>query len=149
MSRDSTAASSPPAIATFTGAVEAQFLQYQSSVQEWVASQEALLRERRDTLDRREKDFAQQERRLAERIEQWEQQQTALAKFTDMEEVVDLNVGGHIFTAKRSTLCQAGGMLSIMFSGRWDDARFARDAVGRIYLELDGDCFAIILDWFI
>ena len=147
MSRDSTAASSPPAIATFTGAVEAQFLQYQSSVQEWVASQEALLQERRDTLDRREKDVAEQERRLAERIEQWEQQQTAWAKFIEMEEVVDLNVSGHICTAKRSTLCQAGGMLSIMFSGRWDDARVARDAAGRIYLELDGDCFAIILDW--
>eukprot|EP00930_Biecheleria_cincta_P095563 TRINITY_DN87511_c0_g1_i1.p1 TRINITY_DN87511_c0_g1~~TRINITY_DN87511_c0_g1_i1.p1 ORF type:complete len:415 (-),score=98.72 TRINITY_DN87511_c0_g1_i1:539-1783(-) len=60
-------------------------------------------------------------------------------------DILQLNVGGRLFTTKRSTLMQGeGSVLEGMFSGRWDQA-FDKDPEGRIFLDLDPDCFAEVL----
>ena len=39
-------------------------------------------------------------------------------------DIIELNVGGHKLTTKRSTLCQVeGSLLASMFSGRWEQGR--------------------------
>jgi len=60
-------------------------------------------------------------------------------------DVLQLNVGGRIFTTKRHTLTQVeGSVLEGMFSGRWDSG-FDTDDTGRLFLDLDPDCFAEVL----
>lgn len=61
------------------------------------------------------------------------------------DEVVEMNVGGQVLSATRSTLVQIeGSFLSAMFSGRWDRGH-KRDSAGRIFVDADPYCFAQIL----
>ena len=57
-------------------------------------------------------------------------------------DVVELNVGGRLFTTTRATLsAQPGSMLEALFSGR--HARpCLTDAAGRPFLDRDGELFA-------
>lgn len=60
-------------------------------------------------------------------------------------DVLKLNVGGRIFATRRCTLTQIeGSVLEGMFSGRWDRS-FDMDDEGRVFLDLDPDCFAEVL----
>lgn len=61
-------------------------------------------------------------------------------------EVVELNVGGRLFTTTRSTLCKhSGSMLAAMFSGDMQPAQ--TDTQGRLFIDRNGDWFAVILSY--
>eukprot|EP00927_Polykrikos_kofoidii_P051159 TRINITY_DN44963_c0_g1_i1.p1 TRINITY_DN44963_c0_g1~~TRINITY_DN44963_c0_g1_i1.p1 ORF type:complete len:507 (-),score=72.03 TRINITY_DN44963_c0_g1_i1:134-1621(-) len=62
-------------------------------------------------------------------------------------DVVTINVGGHLFTVKRETMCICdGSFLTDLFSGRWD-ATIQRDKEGRIFLDFDPAVFEHLLSW--
>ena len=59
--------------------------------------------------------------------------------------VVTLNVGGHIFVTKRTTLVQENdSMLSAMFSGRYN---LEQDLQGKYFIDRDGTHFGHILNY--
>jgi len=60
---------------------------------------------------------------------------------------VEVNAGGKIMVAKRSTLTHMKGTrLEALFSGRWDD-KLARDSQGCIFLDVNPTCFRAIIDY--
>ena len=60
---------------------------------------------------------------------------------------VEVNAGGKIIVAKRSTLTHMKGTrLEALFSGRWDK-KLSRDGHGRIFLDVDPTCFQAIVDY--
>ncbi|KAL7493567.1 hypothetical protein ACHAWT_002579 [Skeletonema menzelii] len=62
-------------------------------------------------------------------------------------DIIEINVGGKIIAAKRGVLCQwKGTRLEALFSGRWDKM-LERDSGGRTFLDLNGDCFQVIVDY--
>jgi hypothetical protein len=62
-------------------------------------------------------------------------------------DIIELNVGGHKLTTKRSTLCQVeGSLLASMFSGRWEDS-LERDQDGAIFFDSNPQYFLVILDY--
>jgi hypothetical protein len=61
-------------------------------------------------------------------------------------DIIELNVGGHKLTTKRSTLCQVeGSLLASMFSGRWEDS-LERDKDGAIFFDFNPQYFLVILE---
>jgi len=63
------------------------------------------------------------------------------------DDVVEINAGGKVVTAKRSTLTQLKGTrLKALFSGRWDK-KLQRDSNGRIFLDVNSVCFQAIVDY--
>ncbi|KAJ7995682.1 hypothetical protein DPEC_G00247110 [Dallia pectoralis] len=61
--------------------------------------------------------------------------------------VVQLNVGGHVFTMSRSTLCQSpDSLLASMFS-IGSQPKLPKDAKGRYFIDRDGSHFAAILQF--
>lgn len=63
----------------------------------------------------------------------------------DSSDILELNVGGRAFTTKRGTLTLVkDSLLAQMFSGRWE-CSLSLDREGRIFLDWDPDCFAVIL----
>jgi hypothetical protein len=63
------------------------------------------------------------------------------------DDLVEVNAGGKIIVAKRSTLIQIQGTrLEALFSGRWDK-KLSRDGHGRIFLDVDPTCFQAIVDY--
>jgi hypothetical protein len=63
------------------------------------------------------------------------------------DDLVEINAGGKIIVARRSTLTQMNGTrLEALFSGRWDK-RLLRDARGRIFLDVNSQCFQSIVDY--
>ena len=62
-------------------------------------------------------------------------------------DILEINAGGKVVTMKRATLLQLqGSRLEAMFSGRWDK-KLTRDNYGRIFLDVNGDCFQAIVDY--
>ena len=62
-------------------------------------------------------------------------------------DVLEINAGGKVITVKRATLMQLqDSRLEAMFSGRWDK-KLTRDSNGRIFLDVNGDCFQAIVDF--
>mmetsp|Transcript_43770 Transcript_43770/g.123978 ORF Transcript_43770/g.123978 Transcript_43770/m.123978 type:complete len:505 (+) Transcript_43770:313-1827(+) len=58
-----------------------------------------------------------------------------------MKEVLEFNLSGELFRARRSALCAAkGSVLAVMFSGKFDIA-FFRDEKNRIFLPVYGPAF--------
>ncbi|KAL7531595.1 hypothetical protein ACHAWF_003845 [Thalassiosira exigua] len=63
------------------------------------------------------------------------------------DDFVEINAGGKVVAAKRSTLTQLKGTrLEALFSGRWDKA-LQRDGIGRIFLDINPKCFRAIVDY--
>jgi hypothetical protein len=63
------------------------------------------------------------------------------------EDLVEINAGGRIIVAKRSTLTQIqGSRMEALFSGRWD-TKLMQDGHGRIFLDIDPTCFQAIVDF--
>jgi hypothetical protein len=63
------------------------------------------------------------------------------------DDLVEINAGGKIIFAKRSTFTQIqGSRLEALFSGRWDK-KLMRDGQGRIFLDVDPTCFQAIVDY--
>ena len=63
-----------------------------------------------------------------------------------LKKKLTLNVGGTVFKGvKRETLCAVpGSHLAELFSGRWEE-RLLRDSKGRIFLDVNPECFGKIL----
>ena len=60
--------------------------------------------------------------------------------------IIELNVGGRKFTTTRDTLCKdTDSMLAAMFSGDFMPAH--QDSKGRVFLDRNGDMFAVILSY--
>ena len=63
------------------------------------------------------------------------------------DDLIEINAGGKIIVAKRSTLTQIqGSRMAALFSGRWDK-KVMRDGHGRIFLDVDPTCFQAIVDY--
>ena len=63
------------------------------------------------------------------------------------DDLVEINAGGRIIVAKRSTLTQIqGSRMEALFSGRWDK-RLMRDCHGQIFLDIDPTCFQAVVDY--
>jgi hypothetical protein len=63
------------------------------------------------------------------------------------DDLIEMNAGGKIIVAKRSTLTQIqGSRMETLFSGRWDK-KLMRDGHGRIFLDVDPTCFQAIVDY--
>ena len=63
------------------------------------------------------------------------------------DDLIEINAGGRIIVAKRSTLTQIqGSRMEALFSGRWDN-KVMRDSRGRIFLDIDPICFQAIVDY--
>ena len=63
------------------------------------------------------------------------------------DDVVEVNAGGKIISAKRSTLKQLKGTrIEALFSGRWDK-KLQLDSNGRIFLDVNPVCFQAIVDY--
>jgi len=76
-------------------------------------------------------------------------QEARLRSVADGSDVLDLNVSGRPFSLRRSTLTQCeGSMLERLFSERWsENLQKQSDNSGRVFLDLDPDCFAVIAEW--
>ena len=77
-------------------------------------------------------------------VQKWKDDQTVFrqkVKFTD--DIVRLNVGGQLLTTRLSTLKNAGGFLSSLFSGRYQPDK---DAEGNMFIDLDGKHFEQVLN---
>eukprot|EP00386_Alphamonas_edax_P006886 GDKI01022315.1.p1 GENE.GDKI01022315.1~~GDKI01022315.1.p1 ORF type:complete len:438 (-),score=98.60 GDKI01022315.1:172-1485(-) len=77
----------------------------------------------------------------------WEREKANIYKMKgNQTDIIQLNVGGRIFTTTRGTLCTVKDtLLDSMFSGRWEDS-FQRDATGAVFLDLNPDLFSLLLD---
>uniref|UniRef100_A0A7S2MT83 TLDc domain-containing protein n=1 Tax=Helicotheca tamesis TaxID=374047 RepID=A0A7S2MT83_9STRA len=65
------------------------------------------------------------------------------------DDLVDINVGGKIISARRGTLTQLKGtFLEALFSGRWEK-KLQHDDLGRIFLDMNPVCFQSIVDFLI
>jgi hypothetical protein len=79
----------------------------------------------------------------------WENQKELIQKISFLEEdVIQLNVGGNLFTTYHQTLCKKikgeENMLTAMFSGRFE---LKKDSEGRYFIDRDGRHFAYILNY--
>ncbi|KAL3808267.1 hypothetical protein ACHAXA_001409 [Cyclostephanos tholiformis] len=95
--------------------------------------------------------FSQRESRLQDRMSQLISKKEEIAETngnrdaTD-DDLVEVNAGGEIVVAKRSTLTQIQGTkFEAIFSGRWDK-KLLRDSHGRIFLDVNPKCFRAIID---
>jgi hypothetical protein len=109
--------------------------------------------------DNRERDYAAEikklddkEEELLVRLTNLEEQKEQIAADhgeTDVsdDDLIEINAGGRIIAARRGTLCQRmGTRLEALFSGRWDKL-LQKDGSGRIFLDVNGDCFQAIVDY--
>ena len=63
------------------------------------------------------------------------------------DDLLEINAGGRVIAVKRATMTQIpGSRLEAMFCGRWDKM-LARDSSGRIFLDVNSDCFLAIVDY--
>ncbi|KAL3815635.1 hypothetical protein ACHAXA_006910 [Cyclostephanos tholiformis] len=88
------------------------------------------------------------ESRLHERMNQLIQRKKEIAEINGNldDDLVEVNAGGKLVVAKRSTLTQIQGTLfEAIFSGRWDK-KLLRDNQGRIFLDVNPTCFRAIVD---
>ena len=87
--------------------------------------------------------------RLSKLEEQKEKVATEHGETDDVSDndLIEINAGGKIIAAKRGTLCQLKGTrMEALFCGRWDK-KLQRDGSGRIFLDVNGDCFQAIVDY--
>jgi flagellar motor switch/type III secretory pathway protein FliN len=94
-------------------------------------NRDTLLKERLQELNRKKHEIAQTHGNL---------------DATD-DDLIEINAGGKIIVAKRSTLTQIqGSRMEALFSGRWDK-KLMRDGYCRIFLDVDPTCFQAIVDY--
>ncbi|KAK2953111.1 putative BTB/POZ domain containing protein [Blattamonas nauphoetae] len=102
----------------------------------------AELEELRQTLEKQKNELEQEKQRLE--LIQMQSSDLELQQQLD-DQIVDLNVGGVVFTTKLETLQKfEGSMLSSMFSG---SHLLARDRHGRIFIDRNPKIFELLLDY--
>lgn len=91
-------------------------------------------------------EVAEQYLQLQEDREAFEQEKAFAVKYpVGTSDVVELNVGGTLFSTMRSTLCSVEGtLLNAIFSGKMD---CQRDKEGRYFIDRAPDLFKIILEY--
>jgi hypothetical protein len=63
------------------------------------------------------------------------------------DDIIEINAGGKIIVALRSTLTLAPDtMFSYMFSGRWEES-LKRDSNGRVFIDENSELIEIIVDF--
>lgn len=93
-----------------------------------------------------------EEELLAERRAALDEKKRALARRNGAPDAaaddwIEVNAGGDVVAAKRSTLTLLGGTrLEALFSGRWDRS-LQRDDEGRIFLDVNPVAFRAIVDY--
>jgi len=110
-------------------------------------------------LDNHERDLKEQiedlddiESKLNERMDELnnkKQQKAETHGSTNIsgDDLIEINAGGKVIAAKRSTLIQLDGTrLEALFSGRWDK-KLQRDSHGRIFLDVNPKCFQAVVDY--
>lgn len=138
---------SPP-LASIQEIIDSRMAEYKALFETWSKSQETRAYEKQEKLEEQQKLIAEEKEKLAAERSSFAREKDFISQVCDPSEVLQINAGGSIFTAKRSTLCTYDrSMLGAMFSGRWNDKGFCKDAEGRVYLELNSECFAVILEW--
>jgi len=100
----------------------------------------------RDQAEQRLREVEAMDKVLEERKAALEDtQRRILAMANNMDEVVDLNVGGQQMSTTREVLTSAeGSLLAGMFSGSFEDGH-KRDKEGRVFLDVDPPLFGKIL----
>jgi hypothetical protein len=92
------------------------------------------------------------EKQLLDRLNKLDEKKLKLA--TDngnidvsADDFIEINAGGKVIAVKRATMTQLRGTrLEALFSGRWDK-KLVRDSSGRIFLDVNSDCFQAIVDY--
>ncbi|KAL7452499.1 hypothetical protein ACHAWC_005724 [Mediolabrus comicus] len=103
-------------------------------------------------MDKEVKSLQEQEDQLLDRLRKLEEEKLKMAAANGNLDVSDddfleINAGGRAIAVKRATLIQLQGTrLEAMFSGRWDE-KLIRDGSGRIFLDVNGDCFQALVDY--
>lgn len=133
----------------FQEAIEAETRKLQEAIQaESRKHQEAIQAEAtrlQEAIQAAAEGLAEERRALEEERAALEQEKAAMAVLSASDEdLVELSVGGREFCTTRSALTQEEGLLAAMFSGRWE-ASLPKDPNGRIFLDLDPDCFDKVL----
>ena len=96
--------------------------------------------------------LSQRESRLTECVDELNRKKNDIAHASGNldaahNDLVEVNAGGKIVVAKRSTFIQLEGTrLEALFSGRWDK-KLQRDGHGRIFLDVNPTCFRAIVDY--
>eukprot|EP01113_Clastostelium_recurvatum_P042515 TRINITY_DN6896_c0_g1_i3.p1 TRINITY_DN6896_c0_g1~~TRINITY_DN6896_c0_g1_i3.p1 ORF type:complete len:318 (+),score=70.57 TRINITY_DN6896_c0_g1_i3:41-994(+) len=76
-----------------------------------------------------------------------EEEKRVMSQIKRDDDIITLNISGHISAIKRSTLIQIpGSLFSQMFSGRWED-RLDRDKDGNVFLDYNYSFTEKILDY--
>jgi len=92
------------------------------------------------------------ESKLTKRLEELNQKKDKVAETNGNadakdDDLVEINAGGKIIAAKRSTLTRLKGTrMEALFSGRWDK-KLQRDSNGQIFLDVNPLCFQAIVDY--
>jgi hypothetical protein len=96
--------------------------------------------------------LSEREGRLNERSDELNRKKHEIAQANGYlnaadDDLVEVNAGGILVVAKRSTLTQIKGTrLEGLFSGRWDKM-LQRDSHGRIFLDVSPTCFQAIVEY--
>eukprot|EP00984_Skeletonema_dohrnii_P011395 scaffold4540_cov67-Skeletonema_dohrnii-CCMP3373.AAC.4 len=110
------------------------------------------LKTARDELDAKLQKIDSEEKRLKDRMKQLEEKKiecAAVNGHVDVsdDDLIEINAGGKIIAARRGVMCQLKGTrFEALFSGRWEQ-KLQRDGSGRIFLDVNSDCFQAIVDW--
>jgi hypothetical protein len=100
----------------------------------------------RKTISERAKKSSKTSKKIKEEIKSLEKEKEELSKQVfHVDEILDLNVGGVIYTTTRTTLTkQKGTLLCSLSSGRYN---IMRDEQGRYFIDRDGHIFRYILNF--
>mmetsp|Transcript_16843 Transcript_16843/g.38027 ORF Transcript_16843/g.38027 Transcript_16843/m.38027 type:complete len:339 (-) Transcript_16843:121-1137(-) len=117
----------------------------QASVQKRKLELEKEAETEREDLMKRMTSLEQGAQKLAADQKAFEEEKAAMAVASPKDDdIMELNVGGRIFSVNRGTLVCGDSILAAMFSGRWEES-MKSDNKGRIFLDFDPDCFATML----
>lgn len=103
-------------------------------------------------LDAELKKLNAKEKILKDRLNELNDKKTKFAEehgsmIAEDDDFIEVNAGGKVIAAKRSTLTQLKGTrLEALFSGRWDK-KLIRDTHGRFFLDVNPTCFQAIVDY--
>lgn len=90
--------------------------------------------------------------KLAQAYDNLKEERDSLARENDGDraseaDLLEINAGGRIVSVTRRTLTQIkGSRLEAIFSGRWEK-ELLRDKDGRIFLDVNSDCFQALVDF--
>jgi len=104
--------------------------------------------ELKDKLEKERRRLKIEQERLDKERNELNDEKKKLQMITKMEDdLVSLNVGGEIFSCKRSTLCLVdGSFMKSIFNGNWEE-RMERDSAGNLFFDFNPVCFRKIVNY--